>query len=239
MFGRHTTLLAIATAVTTLSVGVSARADETAAGNTPDVEGTVHDASSSARRGADDAANATEEAASDAARSTKKGAHEAKKAAKKGAKDTEEAVGTTTTTAANYGQPGAEQAAPLNPNLPLLSLGAGVFGVTYVSSAAVGLFGSRSADNNLFIPVVGPWIDLADRGCDTQPCSDEGIKGTLLVASGILQLGGLATMAASFFVPPSAELQEEREEAATKPSVHVMPVSMGRGAAGIGAFGTF
>jgi hypothetical protein len=114
---------------------------------------------------------------------------------------------------------------------------------SYLTSAIAGVANDRDADRRLLIPVIGPWADLADRQCDRQPCEHKFWDATLLVASGVLQAGGLATVIAAFFVPESEtpSLLRGASKKPEAPSVHVVPMSMGQRAsgAGIGAVGRF
>lgn len=52
------------------------------------------------------------------------------------------------------------------PNRPMLITGAVVLGGTYAASAIVGAASKREADDKLFLPVVGPWMDLTKRDCE-------------------------------------------------------------------------
>lgn len=151
---------------------------------------------------------------------------------------------TTTTTGANYdARAGAERAETSGSriNRTLLVSGGAVLAGSYLTSAIVGVANDRGADNRLLIPVIGPWADLADRQCDQRPCEHKFWDATLLVASGVLQAGGLATTIAAFFVPESETPGLLGANKPEKPSVRVVPMSMGRSGtgAGIGAIGRF
>lgn len=91
------------------------------------------------------------------------------------------------------------------PNRPMLVTGLVVFGGTYGASAIVGAASNREADDKLFLPVVGPWLDLADRGCDVDPCSNETLNKVLLVGDGALQGLGALTLLLSLVVPESKQ----------------------------------
>jgi hypothetical protein len=153
---------------------------------------------------------------------------------------------TTTTTAAPYTPPGGEQYSERTiekrPNRTLLSTGVGRFLVSYVPSIVAGAVSDREADKNLFIPVVGPWLDLADRGCDgSRPCGDrEDIAKAMIITSGVVQGAGVLLGIGSLIIPESTRVEERRSTAkvAPKPEVRVAPVSFGAGA-GLGAVGRF
>jgi hypothetical protein len=142
---------------------------------------------------------------------------------------------TTTTTAAPYATPGgdyAERETSIRPHRPLLSTGIGLFVVSYGASVVAGAVSNNDADRNLFVPVVGPWMDLAQRDGGGR---NEDINKAMLVTSGIVQGAGVLMAVSSLFV---AEKVETKRVAKTKPEVSVTPVSFGSGA-GVGAVGTF
>jgi hypothetical protein len=149
------------------------------------------------------------------------------------------AQSTTTTTQATYEpytQPGAEmQERKIRPNRPLLITGSVILIGSYGASAIVATQSDTSADDNLYIPVVGPWIDLAERECNFQCGTQESVNNALIIGSGVAQGVGLGLAIASLFIP---ETKEVPAVAANKPKVHVAPVSYGKGG-GIGAVGTF
>jgi hypothetical protein len=108
---------------------------------------------------------------------------------------------TTTTTSAPFStpidRPSYELKENRRPNRPLLITGGSIFVGTYATTAiAVGANDSKP-DRSLYIPVVGPWMHLADRD------GTEGKTGqTLLIgASGVLQGVGVALMVASIIIP--------------------------------------
>jgi hypothetical protein len=88
-------------------------------------------------------------------------------------------------------------------NRPLLVTGLVLLGGSYATSAVVGAESNRPSDTpNLYYPVVGPWLDLAQRDCSLQfPCSKETGNKALLIIDGSIQ--GLAALAVvtSFFLP--------------------------------------
>jgi hypothetical protein len=82
------------------------------------------------------------------------------------------------------------------PHRPLLITGGAIFVGTYATTA-VAQAANDGPDRSLYIPVVGPWLHLADR---------EGTEGetsqTILVgASGVGQGLGVALMIASMIIP--------------------------------------
>lgn len=122
-------------------------------------------------------------------------------------------------------------------NRPLLITSAIVLVGSYVPMTAVAYTSDRPSDqSNLYYPVVGPWMDLGDRGCDVRACSNEGLNKALLIASGIGQGIGAIGVVASFFVPNKVThswylIGDSR--------LHGGPTSVGIGGYGLGASGAF
>jgi hypothetical protein len=112
--------------------------------------------------------------------------------------------------------------------------GFALFGVAYSNSVLVALLSDRASDRKLYIPVVGPWLDLGERDCAAQPCSLPWLSGTLLVVDGVVQGAGVALLAASLFLPdrpPDVGVGAAR--------VEVWPVRLASGAYGLEATGKF
>lgn len=150
---------------------------------------------------------------------------------------------TTTTTAAPYypaGTDTTERTVEHRPNRTLLSTGIGIFVVSYGASAVAGAISDRESDKNLFIPVVGPWMDLADRSCGTaEPCGNrEDVNKAMIITSGVVQGAGVLMALGSLILPETTSVTEKRTTAKNKPTVAVSPVSFGAGA-GLGAVGRF
>lgn len=149
-------------------------------------------------------------------------------------------VGTTQTTSAYIPEDRyAERTIEHRPNRTLLSTGTGLFVLSYGSSVVAAAVSDRDADKKLFIPVVGPWMDLGDRGCTgAEPCgANEDVAKAMVITSGIVQGAGVLMALSSLFIPESTTVSE-RTRAATKPEVRVLPVSFAAGA-GLGAVGRF
>ena len=154
-------------------------------------------------------------------------------------------VATTQTTAAPYTAPGgdryAERTVEHRPNRSLLSTGTGIFVLSYGSSVIAGAVSDRDSDKRLFIPVVGPWMDLADRDCNgANPCGgNEDIAKAMIITSGVVQGAGVLMALGSLFIPESTTVSERTTTAkVVKPEVRVAPVSFAAGA-GLGAVGRF
>ncbi|MBX3227855.1 MAG: hypothetical protein KIT84_22865 [Labilithrix sp.] len=152
-------------------------------------------------------------------------------------------VSTTTTTQASYVTSSdriVEEERHDRPNKTLLVTGGSLFLLSYVPSVLVAAQSDREADNRLYIPVVGPWLDLGQRNCDVNPCGDsEGVAKAFIIASGAVQGIGVLTALSSLVIPERERVQvRQPATAATKPEVHVLPVSFA-GGGGLGAVGRF
>jgi hypothetical protein len=122
-------------------------------------------------------------------------------------------------------------------NRPLLVTSLVLLGGTYGASAIVGGTSRRDADkNNLFYPVVGPWMDYANRGCnDTTPCNNESGSKALLILDGVGQGLGAIGIVASLFIPERAT---HHWYIIGGSGFHAMPSTLGTGY-GLTAFGEF
>jgi hypothetical protein len=154
---------------------------------------------------------------------------------------------TTTTTAASYDESaGADRAGySVRPNRPLLITGASIFAASYGASVIAAAASDTQGDEKLYIPVAGPWLDLADRECGLGDCgSREDWNQALIIGSGVLQGAGVGLALASLFIPEKheaksvAQAPHVRSAINSKPTVKVLPVSM-RSGGGVGAMGSF
>jgi hypothetical protein len=136
------------------------------------------------------------------------------------------------------------------PNPALLSTGVGALTVSYVPSVVVAIISDHKADDNLFIPVVGPWLNLANRGCigatvlgssgpfevsSGENCGTSGIESVALVVDGIVQGVGALEILGSFVVPQRHIVLAEPRA----PSIAFAPSSLGGRGAGAVAAGRF
>lgn len=86
------------------------------------------------------------------------------------------------------------------PNGSLLRSGLFTLGLSYAPALVVAIESDNEADDNLFIPVAGPWLDLAERDCRGD-CDRETLNKVLLVTDGVFQGLGALQILASFVVP--------------------------------------
>jgi hypothetical protein len=91
------------------------------------------------------------------------------------------------------------------PNRGLIISGAVLLGATYGASAIVAATSDYEPDKDLYIPIAGPWINLAQRDdCDeigAPPCRRETTYKVLLVADGIGQAVGALQIVGGFLFP--------------------------------------
>jgi hypothetical protein len=120
----------------------------------------------------------------------------------------------------------------IRPNRTMLVTGRALFAAPYLGGVIVAMQSELDADRRLYIPLVGPWLDLGERPCafGSNCSTGDNIASTLLAFSGVAQGIGLILAAISVAVP------DKKVERTAK--VHVAPVSF-RGGGGIGAMGTF
>jgi hypothetical protein len=87
------------------------------------------------------------------------------------------------------------------PNRPLLVTGVLLLGLSYAPAAVVAATSDREADEKLYYPVAGPWLDLNHRGCAANPCDNNDLNRGLLVADGIVQGAGALGVLLSLVLP--------------------------------------
>jgi hypothetical protein len=121
------------------------------------------------------------------------------------------------------------------PNGDLIASGIFTFGLPYTASVIVATGSERHADNYLYAPVAGPWLDLANRGeCpQSASCGNETAYRALLIADGVLQGVGVLQVLAGFFFPVTRSVTT-----VDSVEVHIVP-RFGRDGYGLTAVGTF
>jgi hypothetical protein len=126
-------------------------------------------------------------------------------------------------------------------NAPVFGTGLAVFALSYGTSV---VFAARSDSNepnhHLYVPVVGPWLALADRpDCDVRltGCDDETAAKVFLVLDGIFQAGGVIAMVNGLVAPSS---HREVVRVADTKKVRVRPTTVGMfNSPGLGLSGRF
>jgi hypothetical protein len=105
----------------------------------------------------------------------------------------------------------------------------------YIGGVPIAADSDRSMDHFLYAPIVGPWLDLGQRsGCfKSVSCSEETFD-VLLIADGLLQAVGAASIVTSFVLPSRYRVRAQLNVG----EIHFAPL-MQRSSGGFGAFGTF
>jgi hypothetical protein len=144
----------------------------------------------------------------------------------------------TTSVAPPLYDPGAETTEePSGINRPMFFAGFTLLAFSYGFSAVVAASNERKADDNLYYPVAGPWMDLANRDCNVRRCTEESLNKGLLITDGILQGVGALWTVMSFVVPE----QPSRKSAAlgSVGPLQLSPARIGKTGYGLAAVGTF
>lgn len=124
-------------------------------------------------------------------------------------------------------------------NAPIFMSGALVFGASYGASVITAASTDDTRGNHrLYVPLVGPWLALNDRGdCDLlrQSCDHETTAKVLLIADGIFQAAGVIGMLDGIFQPSTHRIVRHRS---LDTSIHVTPATV-HGDPGVAVFGRF
>jgi hypothetical protein len=128
--------------------------------------------------------------------------------------------------------------APSRPNRAMIIVGVLTLGGAFGTSAVVAGISTNPSDQRLYAPLVGPWLDIADRvkcgtGAGRVSCGIETRNEVLLVADGLFQAWGLAATIMGLFT------KEYTMSGPAKAELHVAPTRLGAGGYGLGASGTF
>jgi hypothetical protein len=111
-----------------------------------------------------------------------------------------------------------------------------MFGLAYGTSIVIGATSDRASDQNLFVPLAGPWMDLATRADCPGPCgADETVNRVLLATAGFFQAAGALQVAAGLLFPETRTVTRAAE---VRPGVHFAP-RVGKGMVGLSAYGAF
>ncbi len=124
------------------------------------------------------------------------------------------------------------------PNRAMIVVGVITLGGAFGTSAVLAGRSSNHSDQVLYVPLVGPWLDLGDRlkcggGAGRASCGVERTNQVALVADGLFQAWGLAATIMGLFT------KEYTMSGPATAKLHVAPTRLGAGGYGLGAFGTF
>jgi hypothetical protein len=134
----------------------------------------------------------------------------------------------------------AEREPYTGPNRMLIESGLVTFGLSYIPAVIVAAASDTSADHHLYVPVIGPWLDLGNRpscGVGAIGCDNETTDKVLLVVDGIFQGLGVLTTVGGFLTPEHHEVVTTAD--ASKLTLHLTPAQVAPSAYGMAAFGTF
>lgn len=127
----------------------------------------------------------------------------------------------------------------VEPNGALIASGVVMFGAAYGASVVVASQSNNPADSRLYIPVAGPWMDLAARpNCPSTlqiACRNETTNKVMLVADGVFQGLGALQMLGGLLFPETRTIVVSRTVAK---DVHIAPTG-GAGGVGMMAYGKF
>jgi hypothetical protein len=128
------------------------------------------------------------------------------------------------------------------PNTPLLKAGVVGFAFSYLPGVFVASQSSQSADNNLYIPVVGPWMDIAHRPTCGVPggpaCNTESAAKGAIAVSGAFQGLGVLVFALGLALPDH-EILVAKTARTGETKVSVSAVSIGADGYGVAAVGSW
>lgn len=126
-----------------------------------------------------------------------------------------------------------------------LFTGLAVTGISYgLALGASYVWKDGRTSDELRVPIVGPWMAIADTGCteDDPDCSTVLlVVGAIFTGvDGVLQAGGLGIALESAFMPTSsAGSKREKRKESTAPTLRPVPYVAGRDGVGLGVVGTF
>jgi hypothetical protein len=119
----------------------------------------------------------------------------------------------------------------------LISSGLVTLGLGYGAAAIVAATSNHPGDNRLYVPVLGPWLDIGDRGScpiGSNACDHETTNKILLIGDGIVQAAGAATILAGILTPGRTTVATKHFSIA-----QIVPVTFGQGRPGLAAYGWF
>jgi hypothetical protein len=122
------------------------------------------------------------------------------------------------------------------PRWGMVSSGLFVFAGTYTASFVVASTSDHAGDKALYAPLVGPWLDIANR-CPG-PCDNQLGTKVLLGFDGVFQAIGALSVVSGLLLPRRAHGRVAANEKLS-PTFQIVPASYGRGTPGLAAVGTF
>jgi hypothetical protein len=120
----------------------------------------------------------------------------------------------------------------------LLRSGLFTLGASYVPALVVAIESDVDADQHLYVPIMGPWLDLSSRESCEAECSAETVNEALLAADGVFQGLGALQILGSFIQPETRALTVSEADGSVAISFRVQPTHIRRGS-GLIAIGNF
>jgi hypothetical protein len=135
-------------------------------------------------------------------------------------------------------QPAVEGTGML-PNRSLLRSGVFTLGASYVPALVVAIESDRPSDDHLYAPIVGPWLDLANRGDDCDGgCGKETVNKVLLVTDGVFQGIGALQIIGSLIFPETRAVTIAKSDGTPALTLSIAPTTTAQGS-GLVAYGSF
>jgi hypothetical protein len=126
------------------------------------------------------------------------------------------------------------------PSMGMVASGIGIFALSYIPAIVVAGESNLGADKNLYVPIVGPWIDLGQRpGCTASDCNGENTAKVAIVVDGVFQAVGAISLIGGLLTPAHETTTVQTADSDLKPTLHLAPAQMGAGGYGMQAFGRF
>jgi len=121
-------------------------------------------------------------------------------------------------------------------NTPMIASGAVLFGLAYGGAVIGAGVSDNTADERLYVPLVGPWLALSERDDDCggileQDCDNSTTAKILIGADGVFQALGVATIVYGFLTPRTIVTSDD--------DVTIVPVAMQHGGRGVAVKGSF
>jgi hypothetical protein len=122
------------------------------------------------------------------------------------------------------------------PSTTLVTSGIVVFGLSYGTSVVIAASSGHDGDHHLYVPLAGPWLDIANRGscpAGSAACDGETTNKILLGVDGVIQAVGALQILAGLL---STERADVRSASRTPPApkLRLSPARIGAGY-GVGA----
>ncbi len=125
------------------------------------------------------------------------------------------------------------------PNRSLLESGLFTFGASYLPVLVVAFESDRAADNHLYAPIAGPWLNLTERDDDCGgECKGDTVNRVLLATDGIFQGIGTLQVLGAFVFPQARGVTIASSERQAALSLAIMPTKLKSGS-GLVAMGKF